>query len=127
MKTQTQTQVPLVVQNTINKAIRDLSSAGCQFKVIDSAGNSYGTLEVVEKKKKKANRDRPYGALREYYDQFIDYRAPVGTVIQIPAHHQYKPEEIRSGVCAKLSTHWGKGTYTTAVSKQGAVEILRVA
>lgn len=126
MKTQNQT-LPLVVRKTIEAAIRNLEAAGCEFRVIDSAGNSYGTLEVVEKKKKKMNPDRPYGALREYYDQYVDYKAPVGTVIQIPAHHQYKPEEIRSGVCAKLSTHWGKGTYTTAVSKQGAVEILRIA
>lgn len=124
MKTQT---LPLVVQKTIDTAIRNLEAAGCEFRVIDQAGNSYGTLEIAEKKKKKQNPDRPYGALREYYDQFIDYRAPVGTVIQIPAHQKYKPEEIRSGVCAKLSTHWGKGTYTTAVSKQGAVEILRTA
>lgn len=123
----TQTQLPLVVRKTIDKAIRDLQSAGCEFKVIDSAGNEYGTLEIAEKKKKKMNPDREYGELRGYYDQFMNYNAPVGSVTQIPKSPKYTPEEIRGGVCAKLTGRWGKGTYTTAITKQGTVEILRTA
>lgn len=123
----TQTQLPLVVQNTINDAVRKLKASGCQFKVVAPDGTEWGDLKVEQPKKKIQNPNRPHGALRNYYDQFVDYTAPVGTVIQIPKHPVYTTEEIRSGVCAKLSTHWGKGTYTTAVSKAGVVEILRTA
>lgn len=123
----TQTQLPLVVQKTIQSAIRQLEAAGCEFKVIDSAGNSYGTLEVVEKKKKKMNPNREYGELRAYYDQYMKYNVAVGDVVEIPHSPKYTPEEIRGGICAKLTDRWGKGTYTTAITKSGVVQILRTA
>lgn len=120
-------QLPLVVQKTIQSAIRQLEAAGCEFRVHDQAGNSYGTLEVAEKKKKKMNPSRRYGELREYYDQYMRYNISVGTVVQIPSTEKYSAEEIRSGICAKLTDRWGKGTYTTAITKAGTVEILRTA
>lgn len=123
----TQTQLPLVVQRTIERAIRDLTSAGCEFRVNAPDGKSYGTLKVEEPKKKKMNPDREYGELRGYYDQYMNYNAPVGSVIQIPKSPKYSPEEIRGGICAKLTGRWGKGTYTTAITKSGTVEVLRTA
>lgn len=124
MKTQTQ---PLVVTKTIQNAVRMLEASGAQFKVISPDGTEYGVLKVESPRKKKMNPDREYGELRAYYDRFIDYNAPVGTVLQVPHNPKYKPEEIRGGLCAKLTTRWGKGTYTTAVAKNGTVEIMRIA
>ena len=121
-----QTQLPLVVTKTIQAAIRQLEAAGCEFRIHDPIGNSYGTLEVVEKKKKKMNPNREYGELRAYYDRFMDYNAKRGDVITIPNSPKYTAEEIRGGICAKLTTHWGKGTYTTAITKGGEVEIMRI-
>lgn len=121
----THPELPLVVIKTIQTAIRQLEAAGCEFRIHDPIGNSYGTLEVVEKKKKKMNPDRAYGELRGYYDKYMDYNAKRGEVITIPASTKYSPEEIRGGICAKLTTRWGKGTYTTAITKAGEVEILR--
>lgn len=120
-------QLPLVVTKTIQSAIRQLEASGCEFRIIDPVGNSYGTLEVVEKKKKKMNPNREYGELRGYYDRFMDYNAKRGDVITIPNNPKYTAEEIRGGVCAKLTTRWGKGTYTTAITKAGEVEIMRIA
>ena len=123
----TQTQLPLVVAKTIQSAIRQLESAGCEFRINAPNGESYGTLEVAEKKKKKMNPNREYGELRAYYDRFMDYNAKRGDVLTIPNNPKYTAEEIRGGICAKLTTRWGKGTYTTAVTKGGDVEILRIA
>lgn len=125
MKTN-QTQ-PLVVTKTIQSAVRMLEASGAQFKVIAPNGESFGDLKIETPKKKQMNPDREYGELRGYYDKFVNYNAPVGTVMQIPAHPKYKPEEIRGGLCAKLTTRWGKGTYTTAITKAGTVEIMRIA
>ena len=121
-------ELPLVVQKTIQTAIRQLEAAGCEFRVNAPDGESYGTLKVeAPKKKKTINPNRAYGELRAYYDQYMKYNIPVGTVVQIPADARYTPEEIRGGVCAKLSERWGKGTYTSAITKSGTVEILRTA
>lgn len=126
MKTETK-ELPLVVRKTIQTAIRSLEAAGCQFRVIDQAGNSYGTLKVEEPKKKKMNPNREYGELRAYYDQYMKYNVAVGDVVEIPHSPKYTPEEIRGGICAKLTDRWGKGTYTTAITKAGVVQILRTA
>lgn len=126
MKTETK-ELPLVVRKTIQTAIRSLEAAGCEFRIIDSAGNSYGTLKVEEPKKKKMNPNREYGELRAYYDQYMKYNVSVGDVVEIPHSPKYTPEEIRGGICAKLTDRWGKGTYTTAITKAGVVQILRTA
>jgi hypothetical protein len=123
----TQTQLPLVVQKTIQAAIRQLEAAGCEFRVNAPDGKSYGTLKVEEPKKKKMNPDREYGELRAYYDQYMKYNVAVGDVVEIPHSPKYTPEEIRGGICAKLTSRWGKGTYTTAITKAGTVQILRTA
>jgi hypothetical protein len=122
-----QKELPLVVRKTIQSAIRSLEAAGCEFRVIDQAGNSYGTLKVEEPKKKKMNPNREYGELRAYYDQYMKYNVAVGDVVEIPHSPKYTPEEIRGGICAKLTDRWGKGTYTTAITKAGVVQILRTA
>ena len=49
----THPELPLVVIKTIQTAIRQLEAAGCEFRILDPIGNSYGTLEVVEKKLEK--------------------------------------------------------------------------
>lgn len=126
MKTETK-ELPLVIRKTIQTAIRSLEAAGCQFRIIDQVGNSYGTLKVEEPKKKKMNPNREYGELRAYYDQYMKYNVAVGDVVEIPHSPKYTPEEIRGGICAKLTDRWGKGTYTTAITKAGVVQILRTA
>lgn len=116
---------PEVVTKTIEQAVRLLAASGSQFKVISPDGTHYGALEVVTKKKKTINPNRTYGELRKYYDHFVNYQAKVGEVFEIPAG-KYPPEDIRSGVCAKLSTLWGNSTYTSAIVED-RVQILRTA
>ena len=127
LKMKSNQELPLVVQKTIQAAIRQLEAAGCEFRVNAPNGKSYGTLKVEEPKKKKMNPDRAYGELRGYYDQYMNYNIKVGDVVEIPHSPKYLPEEIRGGICAKLTDRWGKGTYTTAITKTGVVQILRTA
>ena len=122
-----QKELPLVVLKTIKQAIRQLEAAGCEFRVNAPNGESFGTLKVEEPKKKKMNPNREYGELRGYYDQYMKYNVAVGDVVEIPHSPKYTPEEIRGGICAKLTDRWGKGTYTTAITKAGVVQILRTA
>jgi hypothetical protein len=122
-----QKELPLVVLKTIKLAIRQLEAAGCEFRVNAPNGESFGTLKVEEPKKKKMNPNREYGELRGYYDQYMKYNVAVGDVVEIPHSPKYTPEEIRGGICAKLTDRWGKGTYTTAITKTGVVQILRTA
>jgi len=116
---------PMVVTKSIESAIRLLNAAGCQYKVISPNGDQYGALEVVVKKKKQMNPDRSYGELRKYYDMFMKYDAKVGDVVEIPAG-KYPPEDIRGGICAKLTNIWGKGSYVSAIV-ENKVQILRTA
>jgi hypothetical protein len=116
---------PLVVTKSIESAIRLLNAAGCHYKVISPNGDQYGGLEVVTRKKKQINPNRNYGELRKYYDMFMKYDASVGDVIEIPSG-KYPPEDIRGGICAKLTTIWGKGTYVSAIVED-KVQILRTA
>lgn len=119
-------QMPEVVRKTVEQAVRLLEATGSSYKVITSDGTQYGKLEVVQPKKRQINTEREYGAIRKYYDRFVKYDANVGDVFEIPVSKDFKAEEIRSGVCAKLSTRWGKGTYTTAIVED-SVQILRTA
>jgi hypothetical protein len=118
--------LPQVVKKTIEQAIRLLDATGSQYKVIAIDGTEFGKLAVVTPKKRRINNDREYGAIRKYYDKFVKYDAEVGEVFEIPLTKEFKAEEIRSGVCAKLSTRWGTGTSTTAITGD-KVQILRTA
>lgn len=116
---------PEVVTKGIQQAIRVLIATSTDFKVILSNGEEFGNLEVIAKKKRTMNPNRGYGVLVKHYDQYIDYDAAVGDVFEIPKG-PFESEEIRRGVCSKLSKTWGNGTYTTAVLED-CVQVLRIA
>lgn len=119
-------QMPAVIKQTVEKAVKLLDATGSSYKVITADGTEYGKLEVVPPRKRKINTDREYGAIRKYYDRFVKYDAQIGDVFEIPVSQGFTAEEIRGGVCAKLTGHWGKGTYTTAIVED-RVQILRTA
>jgi hypothetical protein len=113
-----------IVLKTLQKAISMLNSCGTQYKIIDSEGNEYGTLELMQKKKKVPNPNRIYGELRNHYFHHI-FKLAKSEIAQIPVG-KYNPEDIRSGVCAWATTNWGKGSYTTNVTKDKQfVEVMR--
>jgi hypothetical protein len=116
---------PEVVTKGIQQAIRVLIATKTDFKAILSNGEEYGNLEIVGKKKRTANPNRVFGDLVRHYDQYIDYDAVVGDVFEIPKG-PFESDEIRRGVCSKLSKTWGNGTYTTAVLED-CVQVLRIA
>ena len=119
------TTTPEVVKKAIEDAIRFLNVTKCQYKVISPTGEEFGALEVVTKKKKHQATDRAYGELRAHYDKHIDYTAAPGDCVRIPLG-RYQAKDIRSGVCAKLSSVWGKKSYKTVITDD-EVQILRTA
>lgn len=116
---------PTVVTQTIEKAVRLLEATGCEYKIIATTGEQYGRLEVVTKKHRTRNLSRPYGELTKYFEKFVKYDSAIGDVIEVPVG-TYPAEDIRSGVCAKLSAVWGKGTYVSVIEGD-RVQILRTA
>jgi hypothetical protein len=121
----TATKTPEVVTKATMQAVKILNALGLDFKIIDRDGTEYGNLEVAPKKKRNMNPNREYGDLVKHYDQYIDYDAAIGDVFEIP-RGEFEVDEIRSGVCSKLSKEWGNGTYTTAIADD-RVQVLRIA
>ena len=119
------TKTPEVVIKTILQAEKMLRATGCDYKIITASGEEFGNLEVVPKKKRMMNPNREYGELVKHYDQYIDYDAAEGDVFEVP-RGPFTVEEVRSGVCSKLSKTWGNGTYTTAIAED-KVQVLRIA
>lgn len=121
--------LPQVVRKTINQAEALLRASGCSFKIVNSAGE-----EVIHDPEgrfapKRAARKRmsnaPYGELAQYYRPFIA-DVKVGDVVEIPVG-TYVAESLRSSLCARLSTDWGKGSYTCSINKAtNTVELLRI-
>ena len=119
------TKTPEIVTKTIMQAEKMLRATGCDYKILTPSGDEFGNLEVMPKRKRTINPNREYGELVKHYDQYIDYDAAEGDVFEIPKG-PFTTEEIRRGVCSKLSKSWGNGTYTTVVVED-VVQVLRIA
>ena len=102
-----------------------------KFKVIvDGNGEEHGTLEVVQKKKKrKEERQRslplyPRGNLMEHYKPYLDNINP-DEIALIP-FGSFDPEVLRSSACAWCSGKWGNKTYSSTINKdKKVVEVYR--
>lgn len=115
----------MIQQQTLKKAISFLDAVGATYAIIDSDGNTHGTLEVVEPKKRK-KADRPYGALSKFATEQIGH-LKVGDVTEI-GDDIYDIETVRGAVTSWACNHWGNGTLTTAYNKDtNKLEALRIA
>lgn len=112
----------------VQQAARFIESVGCTFKIITPDGQEFGTLEVTASTKRKRSssedKGRKHGDLRNYAKGYMNYDLPVGDVVIIPAG-PYSLEDLRSTVCAELSSRWGLKSYTSS-TKSGSLEILRI-
>lgn len=117
-------RIPEIVKTTAVNAMKKLTLTGCKFKVISPWGEQYGDLEVIPPKKRTINPNREYGAIAKHYDQYLNLDAKEGEVTVIPCA-TFTPQEIRSGICSRLSREWGKQTYQTMIVGN-TVQIIRL-
>lgn len=110
-----------VTTKTIEQAIKLLKATGCQYKVIDSAGNEYGELEVAEKKKKRSSTYQ-YGELTKHFKPHVE-NAAVGDVVVIPMS-KYDYKTLIRCLSAWCATNWGKGNAKTCRAGD-TIQVLR--
>ena len=121
-----QTQ-PTIVTKTIARAIEMLTASGAKFKVISPNGDEFGELEVAQQVERKKNFKFKHGFLLSIYLPHVE-NLQAGEVAQIPVREDgVALEDVRGAACAWMTTHWGKGTYTTGIDKTfNTVEVLRI-
>jgi hypothetical protein len=117
-------------EKEFKKLITFLNAINCAYKIITDDGNTFwkGNVHPEPEKPKKPQRKKrnlsmPYGTIASHYKPFINVKANVGDVIEIP-YANINPVSLRSAVCSYLVKQWGKGTYTTMLAKEG-VQIMR--
>jgi hypothetical protein len=108
---------------TLQRAISMLKSCNFMFAILDSDGNKHGDLEITHKnRKKRGPLTYPMGTLRNHYLPYIK-NMEQDSVAEVPIG-EFDIEMIRSSMCAYMSTHWGKGTYTTTLDKENQTIIV---
>jgi hypothetical protein len=122
-------RLPQVVEKSIHNAQALLRAAGCSFRIVDSIGEEHLHDPDNRFAPKRAARKRtsnvPHGALTQHFRPYIT-DVKVGDVVEIPIEG-FSPESLRSSLCARLSTEWGKGSYACTVNKKTkAIEVLRI-
>lgn len=101
---------------TLQRAISMLKSCNFMYAIVDSDGNKHGTLEVNHKnRKKRGPLVYPMGTLRNHYLPFIKNMTD-DSVGEVPID-DFDMETLRSSLCAYMSTHWGKGSYSTTIDR----------
>ena len=108
----------------LNKMMTLMTAMNCQFKIITPDGQEFGDLEIATTTPGR-NLKYPYGTLSGFYRPLINLDAKIGEV-QIIDPGQFEAEEIRSSASSYLTKKWGKGNYTTSITK-GMIEIMRIA
>jgi hypothetical protein len=96
------------------------------FKIITAEGEEFGNLEVkpIKQKKKKSASPYPHGELTNYVTPLLSDVKP-DQVVCIPVG-KYDAERVRSTACSVGTVTWGRGTYSSTVSKgTNSVEIYR--
>jgi hypothetical protein len=115
-----------VVTTTLERALKMLKACGAEYKVVLPNGTQYGELtqDNTSGHHRRTRGDRPYGALSSHIKPYILQDTQPGDVITIPTDG-FTPTHVRGAVTAYLSSRWGAGSYTTAITDK-AVEVLRV-
>lgn len=123
MNTTKPVQQLAITAKTIEQAIKLLKATGCQYKIIDVAGNEYGDLQAGTK---KVNKRRPnayaYGALTAHFKPHLR-DLDVGNVAVIPLD-KFKYPRLLSCLTAWCTTNWGKGNTRTCRSGD-TIQVLR--
>jgi hypothetical protein len=118
----------------IEAAIKKLIQTKCKYYVISPNGTRYdGGLVLVPEKvvkiRKHAPSKHPHGAIKKYYDLFMNYDMKSGDVCVIPVGGEtvggpITADDIRGALTSHLSNIWGNKSYTSLIHKNN-VQIMR--
>jgi hypothetical protein len=123
MSTTKPVQQLAITAKTIEQAIKLLKATGCQYKIIDVAGNEYGDLKVVaEKGTKKRKSTHAYGSVTNHFKPYLK-DLDVGDVAVVPID-KFEHASLLSCVAAWCVTNWGKGNARTCRSGD-TIQVLR--
>ena len=99
---------------SLPKIISMLNGCKVQFAIIDSTGKKHGSLEIVEKKSRRALK-YPFGTLTNIFVPYIE-NLKADESAEVPCG-SYDIESMRSSIAAWASKHWGNGACSTIVDK----------
>lgn len=118
------TNTTMIQQQTLDRAIKMLSAAGCEFRIRDAAGNMFGDLKEHDVKRQRQQK-RPIGQLVNYYKPIIENMKEYD--VKCISANGFAPEELRGAIAAWCTKHWGPKSYTTCInSDMNSVELLRI-
>ena len=102
-----------------------LERMGCLYAIVDTQGNTHGSLKVELPKKRQMNPDRAYGEMKAYVEVYLA-GIQLDEIREVP-FGKYPVEDVRSAACNYLGRIYGNGTYTSCVNrKKQCVEIMRL-
>ena len=110
----------------LHRAMAMLTAAKCQFAVIDSEGNKYGSLQVAAPPQRTRGAF-PRGTLVAHFQPHIKDMKP-GDAVCVPyGFCTEKPhrDALQKAISSHCSAAWGNKTYITHMNDAG-VEVLRV-
>ena len=116
-----------IVTQTIETAVRKLSTMHCKFYIVSPNGTHYdGGLVVATIKTRRTRKPlkHPMGTIKQFFDQYMNYDLKPGEVCVIPCTADILPNDVRKALTAHLSNIWGNGSYTSLVHKN-TVQIMR--
>lgn len=111
-----------IQREAMNRAIRLLNAAGCQYAILTPDGEKLGALEIIEPK----HRTRRMTGIdyRPLYLEKVKALQP-GDCVRIVAPDDIRPNALRSTITAWCSQKYGKGACLTTINGQ-TIELLRV-
>jgi hypothetical protein len=114
-------------EKELKRLITFLDAINCQYKIITNDGQTFMRGNVVpappKPERKKRNLTMPYGTIAAHYRPFIDMKAKVGDVMEIPLAH-FDPVTLRGAISSYLTKGWGKKTYTSMIAKD-SIQIMK--
>lgn len=121
------TTAPLSIQQAaVKRALAMLNAAGAAYAV-QFDGETYGTLEVVPPRRRRANGSTyRRGETRSHYVPMIEHMVP-GDAATVP-FDRFDPAILASNISSYCVHTWGAGAAMTARNDEtGCVEVLRLA
>ena len=112
----------------MDRALAMLKAAECKFIVVEPDGtqHTHGDLRLAPpevEKKRTRTKDRPYGALVEYYRPLIENLQP-NDFVKIP-FNGFERGALQGAISSTCGQLYGSGNYMTHSTDEG-VEVLRL-
>ena len=110
-----------IQQKTLNQAIKMLNAIGCQYKIQDPDGNTYGELEVTTSY--KASLEHEYGSIAAFVKEQLGEMEP-GNIRGVD-YSTFGKKRIVTAVCSHMTRIYGLGSFKTHHNRdKGCIDVL---